>query len=197
MRDRHENVPIYAFEANPHIFENMSGKFNFEALNIRYLNLAVSDVTGDTEFQIQKSVDGHPASPIRGNNSLLRRTQADVEYEAVRVPSTTLDDFCAAEGLIGRPMSAWIDVEGASELVLKGASRTLQDIQSVFIEVEDAEFWTSQWRSGHVMDHLMAHGLHPIARDFEYDLQYNVIFVREPVLANGVVRYKLATFLHG
>ncbi|CAO3459655.1 FkbM family methyltransferase [Azospirillum largimobile] len=195
-RHRHPDCLIYAFEASSHAFERMSRNYDFEALNIRYLNLAVTDATGTAEFQIQKIVDGALVSPLRGNNSLLRRREDNISYEPLPVASTTLDDFHAAEGLRGRSISAWIDVEGASELVLKGASHALQDVQSLFIEMEDAEFWVSQWRSGQVLDFLMAHGLYPVARDFEYDLQHNAIFLREPVLANGIIRYKLASYYH-
>jgi hypothetical protein len=80
---------------------------------------------------------------------------------------TILDDFAAVEEIGGCSISARINVEGASELVIKRASQALQDVQFIFIEVKDAEFWTSQWRSSDVMDHLMTKGLCPVARDFE------------------------------
>lgn len=48
----------------------------------------------------------------------------------------------------------------------------------IYIEVEDFQKWKGQWLSFDVMKHLILNGFIPIARDFEYEMQYNIIFIK-------------------
>lgn len=72
----------------------------------------------------------------------------------------------------------WVDVEGANEVVLKGARSALARTSAVFIEVEDKRLWDSQWLSDDVANYLYDLGLRPVARDYQSTHQYNLMFVR-------------------
>ena len=52
------------------------------------------------------------------------------------------------------------------------------------VEVEEQPFWGSEhWLRRQVVSYLFDLGLVPVARDFEYRYQYNILFVRAELLA--------------
>jgi hypothetical protein len=74
----------------------------------------------------------------------------------------------------------WIDVEGAAERVLAGASRTLGRTRAVLLETEGFDFWLGQSDRGAVVARLVRAGFVPVARDREYgDKQFNILFVHQ------------------
>jgi hypothetical protein len=60
----------------------------------------------------------------------------------------------------------------------------LKQVQSIFVEVEDFEFWKDQWLANDVINFLEQAGFAYIARDNEYEKQYNCIFVRTDLLSS-------------
>ena len=83
----------------------------------------------------------------------------------------------------------WVDVEGACGLVLPGARDLLAKTAVLMIEVEEQQFWGAEhWLREQVVSYLFDLGLVPVARDFEYRYQYNIVFVRAELLAgpNGI-----------
>ena len=71
----------------------------------------------------------------------------------------------------------WVDVEGATKQVLGGGARTLKATQIAIVEVEDQEIWEGQWKAGQVISAMLDAGLVPVARDFEFKGQYNIVFL--------------------
>jgi FkbM family methyltransferase len=167
-----------AFEANPVNFERFRGLFGNGAGAVDYRNLAVSDHDGKVTFKIVAELNNKTWSPGEGRHSLMARNVESVTYSDVEVDAVTLDSFFADQG--GGGAAVWIDVEGAVGKVLAGAPRFLNEAKIVLVEVEDVHFWEDQWLAGRVTDHLLSHGLIPIARDFESPngYQYNMLFVR-------------------
>lgn len=51
------------------------------------------------------------------------------------------------------------------------------------IEVEEKAVWQEQWLSLDVIEHFIAAGFQPMARDIEYENQFNILFVE-----NGFAR---------
>lgn len=169
---------VLAFEANPYNFENYSNKFNHEEKQVSYLNLALSDNVGEITFNIIKSRDGAPVPRQTGMNSILERDQAGIEYERVTVPSTTLDTYLGD----AESVALWVDVEGASRQVLGGGEAMLSKTDVMLVELEDQKSWKDQWSSTEALQHILSVGFIPIARDFEYRYQHNVLFISKRVM---------------
>lgn len=193
VRRRLPDCDIHAFEANPGIHARFLPEL--EAARIRFWNLAVSDASGPTRLYAPVTLsraysDGRiiPAniqeSPETGKTSLLLRDE-EATYREVHVDATTLDEF-AAEHLgtgAARRMVLWIDVEGAADRVIAGASQALDQTLAAFVEMEGYQFWKNQSDRRVVLDELAKKGFVALARDREYaDFQHNVLFVHASVL---------------
>lgn len=119
---------IYAFEPAP---EPLRALREHVALNnfsdrIEVIGQAVSDVSGEATFYAHAS---------NGENSLNPDYAKRVAVaEAVRVPITTIDDFCRHRGI--RPTLLKIDIEGFEFHALRGAVETLSQYRpTVIIEL--------------------------------------------------------------
>lgn len=176
-----------AFEANPYNFE----EFREDALEagIDYRHMAVGDHVGDTILRVPRNVGTKELPSITGRSSVLGKP--GVINEEIAVQMTTIDAIAAADGLTGRRNALWIDVEGFAEAVLDGASQTLTEADFVFIEVEDRPFWEGQKTAPYIKSMLADHGLFPIARDFEYPNQYNILLTRYSIFSRADVQQTL------
>ncbi len=190
VRELLPEAAVFAFEANPYIFARTKRDQDLESRNIEYLHTAVSDRSGSISFFLQTRRNGKPLKRTVGSNSLMARL-GDVETEEISVPSVRVDEFIAERGLAGA-MSAWIDVEGAIGLVLEGFGEQLENFLMLFCEVEEREFWDSQWTWPVVQRYLALRGFWPVARDFEFNSQHNVLFLHEKLLAKAEARNVLA-----
>jgi FkbM family methyltransferase len=179
VRQDHPSCRVVAFEANPYNFERYSEEIGLAAAGIDYRNLAVTDTAGPVTFHLRSRQDGEELRKVTGNSSLLRRQNTDTEYEDLTVEGVTLDGFFGIDAQ--EPVCLWIDVEGASGHVLRGATALLRRTELVLIEVEEKLMWEGQWRSIDVIEFFLDAGFVPLTRDAEYNQQYNIIFVREDV----------------
>jgi len=179
VKQDHPSCRVVAFEANPYNYERYAGELGFAAAGVDYRNLAVTDIAGPVTFHLRARADGEDLRKVTGNSSLLRRQSADTEYEELTVDGVTLDGFFGTG--TEEPVCLWVDVEGASGLVLHGATNLLRRTDLVLIEVEEKLMWEGQWRSIDVIEFFLDAGFIPLTRDAEYDQQYNIIFVREDV----------------
>ena len=87
----------------------------------------------------------------------------------------------------------WIDVEGASAQVLRGATGILGAVAVVMIEVESDRRWEGQeWVDHDVVRFFASVGLIPVARDRQSRLQYNIVFARldDPAIASKVEAWR-------
>lgn len=192
-RKRAKDARIVAFEANPHVWERFHARN--QTRKVEYLHMAVTDRNGPVTFQLQTSRAGRPMPLTTGSNSLLKRVDHEATYEPVETPGTRLDTFIDEQGLTGRSMCAWIDVEGAIRQVLTGMGERIADFTMLLMEVEDAPKWEDQWCWHDVLAYLRPRGFVPVARDFEYTSQFNVVFVREAMLRELRARIIIAEHL--
>ena len=178
---------VVAFEANPYNYAE------FEAINrdagVEYFHLALSDHPGPVTFNVHRDEAGAPRA--NGQASLLKREKTPADFERGFIEATvdgvTLDAFFADHYFTCAGM--WVDVEGACGLVLPGARDLLAKTAVLMIEVEEQQFWGAEhWLREQVVSYLFDLGLVPVARDFEYRYQYNIVFVRAELLAgpNGI-----------
>lgn len=184
----------HAFEANPHTHDAFVRRLARRAPALHYHHLAISDADGEASFQIRCAPSGRPKRRA-ANNSLLTREGLNVEYETVTVPASRLDSFLASNGLAEKTFSAWIDVEGALGKVTAGFGTALASCLSLIVEVEEKRFWQDQMLVQDVMAYLDGQGMVPVARDFEYRHQYNLVYLRKDVFARTEVRGVLAQYL--
>jgi len=196
MRQELPSSKIIAFEANPHNHAHHSSTHDYSSMRIDYLNLAVSDRIGNIDFQVQTKKEGVEVSKIAGDNSLLKRahTEGSIGYETVTVPTVTLDKFLSNSNYAADDFSAWVDVEGAAEMVFSGANSIMKRMQSVFIEVEEREHWNGQWLLEDIETYMNSHGLRLVARDFENAHQFNVVFVKEELMRHYLFKDRMVVF---
>jgi len=108
---------VYAFEPAPEAARALKDHIALNHLTgqIEVIVWAVSGVSGDATFYAHK---------YSGENSLSACHQERVpEAKAIRVPVTTVDDFCSARGIA--PTLLKIDIEGFELHALRGAKKTL------------------------------------------------------------------------
>lgn len=182
---------VIAFEANPYNHKKFSGRQDYAALGVEYRLQALTDAVGPVTFKVLVQEGDVIRKPDSGRSSLLAREGDAAQYEDVTVPGTTLDS--ALDNMAGR-VALWVDVEGAAKQVLGGAGATLARADVMMIEVETRPYWQGQWLHTDICAHLMGAGLVPVARDFEYRSQFNLLFVRPEALARPDVMRALEQF---
>lgn len=187
-------IEAHAFEANPYTHDAFVRRLARRAPAMKYHHLAISDADGEATFQIRRAASGRPMRKAT-NNSLLTRENPNTDYEMVTVPASRLDSFLAGHGLDGRTFSAWIDVEGALGKVTAGFGTALQSCLGLIVEVEEKRFWQDQMLAHDVMEYMDGQGMVPVARDFEYRHQYNLLYLRKDVFARSDVRMVLSHYL--
>lgn len=180
---------VYAFEASPRNYELAKDKVE----GINYLNLAISDHEGTIEVNMGVS-DG---ANIGADSVRERIDNGATEYKVEKVPCTTLDSFVVSKELTGKSSALWIDVEGSSIDVLNGAKETLKDTKVIFIELEQIPFWKDQVLVSDINRFLCELGFIPVARDFEYENQFNVVYIKEDILYTPAVDISLQMFYAG
>jgi len=171
-----------AFEANPYVAEKHRDRV--AAAGVEYRHLAVGPTNGPAQLVIPTSVRNKERRLSNRMASLSQHTETD-SAETVEVESVRLDDFLAL-GPDDR-LVAWVDVEGATEVVLGSGPEVLRRTSLIYIEVEREAKWHDQWLDVDVARHLAGLGFVPIARDAQRPHQYNVVFASADLAADPEV----------
>lgn len=164
---------VYAFEANPYNYNY----FKDSLRNIYYKNLAISNKSGEIEFNIMLEKKGQPVSLVKMDNSVTPRNKKGVVYKQVTVDCVSLDDYFKDKNLSN--VSVWIDVEGHGLECLQGASKVLEQTNIIKIEVEEKQYWKDQALSVDIFKFLETKNFIPVVRDCQSSMQYNILFVRD------------------
>jgi FkbM family methyltransferase len=183
---------VVAFEANPYVYARFAASRDFAGGSVEYVHRALADHRGTVVFRVVSASSSLVDDRVQGYNSMLARVGGDwlgdVEYEEVEVPATTLD---AEFGDDPGRAALWLDVEGATGVVLTGARTFLDHCEVVKVEVEETPFWQEQWLAGDVAEALAKLGLTPVARDRQDEDQHNELFVSERLLGRPDIRERL------
>lgn len=114
----------------------------FEPLLDRHLAAGTyfKDVNPDFTFHKCALSDSSGSVTFKVSNDLYGSSLLDVEdgrtYEAVTVPTLTLDEFCSREGTVAFERAFLkLDVQGAEHLVLKGATGSLKNVAYALLEL--------------------------------------------------------------
>lgn len=181
---RMPNLKVVALEANPYVHAKYKA---FVAVGIDYLNLAASCDESPIELHVVRSIeDGgkqreiDPANTISG---LLVRSAQNASYDTVRIDATSIDIIARQRSM--RRVALWIDVEGANEIVLRGANTALEDqVVCLIVEVEEHGYWKDQWMRDDVDKFLVERGFTQVAKEPVDRPQYNVVYVRSDQVTN-------------
>lgn len=178
---------VVAFEANPYTHRRFVDTVSDDGIDYRHR--ALSETAGEMVFLVRLDDAGKPMAD--GQGSLLVRPDHVPGYEPVPVTAERLD---RALGDDSEPRTAmWVDVEGASAQVLRGAVGMLGTVNVVMIEVESDRRWDEQeWIDHDVVEFFSSVGLRPVARDRQSRLQYNIVFARleDPRVTSAVDRWR-------
>lgn len=179
MRERHKDIEIFAYEANPAVFQRCTKQYDYARQNIVYLNKAVSDTDGPITINIVGGSDGtSPLSSILGRDHSMH----GLETKQISIPSYRGDSLLRS--LKAKNAALWIDVEGAAGIVIKGLEQSLTQkiVSSIYIELESVRFWEGQSLEEEVLERLLSYGYVPLFCDDEYKGQHNVILLRQEYL---------------
>ena len=176
--NKSSNCKFIAFEANYYNYEKYKNSVHSD---IHYLNKAVSNNNKTLNFYIKKN------ELVSYTNSLHKRKNESIDYikrevEAVTIDSV-IDDKCKNAIL-------WIDVEGHGYEVCEGINDSIDAISLIKIEVENKVFWNNQKLDKDVINLLLNKNFVKICRDYEYEKQYNILFLNKKYLP------KLENFLN-
>lgn len=187
IKNRVNNV--FAFEASTRNYELAKDKVD----GIEYLNMAISSYDGEININMGISEGAN----IGADSVLNRLDNGETEYKTEKVKCLKLDSFVSSKGLLENSNALWIDVEGSTMDVLSGAKETLINTKVIFIEVEQVKFWENQMLVSDINKFLCDSGFIPIARDFEYENQFNIVYVKEDILYTPAVDISLQMFYAG
>lgn len=184
LKEALPDTQCFAFEANVYNYDFFRQQYNYEEAGVNYINAAISQRTGKEKFYVQKAINEIEVEKVRANNSLLQRQQKNVEYEELEVDAYTIDSFIQSKGVSidNKRISLWIDTEGAAFEVLRGMKAVLENVHSIFIEVEEKRYWKDQALAQQIIRYLLRAGFIPVARDFEAPFQYNILFIRAGIV---------------
>ncbi|GIW67116.1 MAG: hypothetical protein KatS3mg095_1014 [Candidatus Parcubacteria bacterium] len=114
---------VYAFEPDPYVLKILEKN---KRPNIEIIDKAVSNKEGKIKFYSRPLLSsGVSTLNIESENLVFK----NIPYSEVEVESITLDNFCFKNNIY--PDFIKIDVEGAEEMVLKGAEEVLKNHNSI------------------------------------------------------------------
>ncbi len=129
LYDGNKSAKFYLIEPVPD--DHGTVKRIAEKLNAEFFNVAAGASDGEVEFFLHNDVTG---------SSIFRQLEEEPSLDGrqIKVPMKRLDDMIPAD--VGRPCLLKIDTQGAELEVLKGAEKTLQNVDMVIIEVSLHQF---------------------------------------------------------
>lgn len=171
-----------AYEANPQVYAHFFLEGAVERNGVKYIHTAVGANNGSIPFYLYDQLEGKAESRDSRRQSLLLREKAqDAHFTTVQVPQARLDTLCANDDA-STLYALWIDVEGASGLVLDGAQATLNKTLLLYIELESVPQFADQSLDRDILARLLENDFLPVARDFQFRHQYNALFVKKEYL---------------
>lgn len=182
MHAKYQDARIYAFEANPRVYEQFAGELLKGG--ITYIHVAVGASTGTVTIHVPVQIANKAMPFVNRMASLHVVGLRDSKTTAIEVPLDTLDNLLGAE-ISTRRCALWIDVEGAVDQVLEGAAKTLAQTDLVICELESSQVWNGQVLGADIRRRLGDLGFSMVARDCQKWFQYNAIFVRTSVLQSN------------
>lgn len=192
VKKKYPHFSVYAYEANPYVYEKYAGTAEIQNSGIAYTHLAISNYDGEVSFYISNTIQAkNEAKDSKRHSVLIRKNDNDTTK--ITVPCRCLDSLFQNAKDEEQGLSLWIDAEGATKLIMEGAGNILSRVYSVFVEVESETKFDNQWTEKELCSFFVENGFLPVTRDFAFRHQYNMIFVRKEFINN--IEYAYQTFL--
>ena len=168
-------IKSIAIEANPITFNKLTLQNIHPKLKL--LNLGLSDKNEVLNFYIPKD------NNLAMNSSFRIKSNQDLQkYNISKIKVLKLDKIIDENLSKDSTFALWIDVEGLSDKVLNGCKKYLNDKSKecllIKIELESTKIWKQQIKDKDIISFLIRLGYRPLFRDFEYETQYNLIFIK-------------------
>lgn len=133
---------IYSLEPFETTFDTLSKTFHDDP-KVKPRRLALADVSGTKTFHVNRESATNSLLPTAADSFDHVPASMTETLSTVEVPTRTLDEFLADEGITNLPILK-LDVQGAELIVLDGARAALDAgrIDVVYTEVEFAELYS-------------------------------------------------------
>jgi len=132
MLGSYPNAKFILFEASQRYFSKLANRFSGHH-RVKVNNIAISNQVGEVEFH-ETTLDG--AGSLLKIGNFTKNVCAIGEAESFMVQTVTLDSYLKSSGENNEEIDClWIDIQGAEMLALSGAIESLNQVQSVFVEI--------------------------------------------------------------
>ncbi|MFN8282089.1 MAG: FkbM family methyltransferase [Chitinophagales bacterium] len=195
------NASIYTFEPLPSNFTLVEENIKkYKITNIHPIQLCLSDTVGETTFYVSS---GKPENAIEedwnyGNksSSILPPSEKTTDVHSwlkfeneIKVSTSTLKQFCQ-ENNINKIDFVHMDVQGAELMVLKGAQDFIQNINSIWLEVEAVELYQGQPLKNDIEHFMCSQGFVKIA-DTVYTTAGDQFWINQKFMIENDLRNKI------
>lgn len=159
-----------AIEVNPETYHSITIKAKESGVTTLNVGLGSSNEKLQFYAPAQKKTDG----------GATFRPKTGKKYETIEVEVCPLDDIVSREVDQTQRYALWIDVEGFQKDVFDGALQTLsnKNCVAIKIEVEYEPIFKGQALCEEINERLSNYGYTPVFVDTEYDVQFNVVYIR-------------------
>ncbi len=171
LKNQFPNAQLHLFEADPSVFKQLQQNISLNKLSsMRTNNQAVSDKHGET-LTFVKSL----AVSESGWGRLQNAENRNAPGATYQVGSVSIDSYLSDLNISAVDLLK-IDVEGAEELVLRGAEQTLQRklIRAIVCEINPEALAAFSSSPQKIFELLERHGYQPVET-----VEMNVVFTRE------------------
>ena len=145
---------IFAIEASPALFKKMKKNYLLKKNKIEILNYAIDKKEGIKNF--------YTFSNRKGTGSLIRRKNRK-KLKKTKVNAINFDKLVSNLKIKYLEKTfLWIDVEGSSYDVIKGAKKYLSNVDAIIIELEIKELFYKQKLANTVIKKIESYGFNII-----------------------------------
>lgn len=145
-------VKIYAFEPLPGEADIFERNFQGDS-QCKLYRCALAERESTAKFHVASRADSSSLLPLAHGQ---RSAYGVVEAGTIDVPVRRLDEVIVPEMLFS-PTMLKIDVQGAEDLVLRGATKLLKSLDLIYLEASFVELYANQKLAGEVIS--MVHEL--------------------------------------
>lgn len=135
---------LYAFEPDKRNIQTFKQKINDPRVIL--VESAVGDVDGKVEFNTSIGQNIYSSSLKEPGQDIFKiwsNLFNEKSFEKTQVNCVTLEKFCAEKN-IDHIDFAWIDCQGAEDLLIRGAGKYINKIDYIYTEYSNAEIYKNE-----------------------------------------------------
>ncbi len=183
FREALPQAELMAFEANPIMYNKMTGDPTFREARIRLLPYAITNTNGTAQFHVAESNYEDENATHPGLSSLLELGNIK-QKEVVTVQTRRIDEFILSEYPKVQKIALWIDAEGAEFGIIEGIAGIKDRVLALHVETAFVPLRPGQRLYSEVEPLMKSFGFVPLCMTKSDDLRWaDVVFVKEKLLA--------------